>query len=598
MNEALSTEMNFSELLNSSWGKIDIRPGDLVDSEVVDLDENWVTVHAGMKSEAMIPIREFQEGGQRLELEIGDQVRVMVEALEDGHGATRLSREKARILESWQAFQVAFDQGEPVNGHITGKVKGGFIVNLGVIRAFLPGSLVDLRPIREVAHLEGKDLSFKIIKFDQKRNNIVVSRRAVLQEQGSHERKQFMETLDVGTALKGTVKNLTDYGAFVDLGNGIDGLLHITHMSWKRIRHPSEVVSVGDEVDVKVLKVEQERSRISLGMKQLGEDPWESLKKRYEVGGQYPAKVTTVMEYGCFAELEPGVEGLVHASEMNWSNRNVDPSEVVSGGEEVTVMILDIESDRRRLSLSMKQCQHNPWKQFAASHQPGDKVKGTIRSITDFGFFISLEEGVEGLVHINDLSWDEPGEKVIRNYSRGDEIEAVILAINVDRVRITLGIKQLSNDEFNKYLQKHSKGAVVSGVVKKVDARMATVELAEGVEGIIKASEVARERVDNIRHALQEGAQVQAKIIGMDRRQHTLELSIKAHQLDEERKSLEQHRKESQSSEPVTTMGELMGNGIKTQESQQDEQALTDQEQLKPEEAQEKPNDPQEQDRS
>ncbi len=468
---------------------------------------------------------------------VGDQVEVALDAVEDGWGATRLSREKAKRNQSWQRLEKAFEGSEMVSGRITGKVKGGFTVEVDQIRAFLPGSLVDVRPVRDTSYLEGKDLEFKVIKLDRKRNNVVVSRRAVVEQEYSAEREALLGQLEEGMEVKGTVKNLTDYGAFVDLG-GIDGLLHITDMAWKRVKHPSEVVAIGDEINVKVLKFDRERQRVSLGLKQLGDDPWANLARRYPEGTRLFGKVTNIADYGCFVEIEEGVEGLVHVSEMDWTNKNIHPSKVVQLGDEVEVMVLDIDEERRRISLGMKQCRPNPWEEFSENHKKGDHVKGVIKSITDFGIFIGLDGGIDGLVHLSDIAWDDTGEAAIRNYKKGQEVEAVVLAVDPERERISLGVKQLDRDPFSSYLAAHEKGSVVKGVVGEVDAKGAVVQLADGVEGYLRASELSRDRVEDARAVLKPGDAVEAKFIGVDRKNRTISLSVKAKDADEEQAAI------------------------------------------------------------
>ena len=492
---------SFADLFEESLKTIEMNAGAIVTGVIIDIDKDWVTVHAGLKSEGVIPKIQFIDDNGELDINIGDEVQVALEAVEDGFGATRLSREKARRAESWIELEAAHKADEVVTGIISGKVKGGFTVDVNGLRAFLPGSLVDVRPIRDTAHLEDKPLEFKVIKLDQKRNNVVVSRRAVMEKVNSEERDELLAKLEEGITLKGIVKNLTDYGAFVDLG-GIDGLLHITDMSWKRIKHPSEIVNVGDEIDVKVLKFDRERSRVSLGMKQMGEDPWADISGRYPEGARVKAVVTNLTDYGCFAELEDGVEGLVHVSEMDWTNKNIHPSKVVQLGDEVEVMVLDIDEERRRISLGIKQCHMNPWDEFAMNHSKGEKISGSIKSITDFGIFIGLNGGIDGLVHLSDISWHETGEEAVRNFKKGDEVETVILSIDPERERISLGMKQLSDDPFSNYVTENDKGAIVNGVVKEVDAKGAVVTLSGDIEGYLKASEISREKVEDARNAL------------------------------------------------------------------------------------------------
>ena len=551
---------NFADLFEESLATIEMAPGSIVTGTVVDIDREFVTVHAGLKSEGVIPRSQFVSEGGEFELAVGDQVKVAMEVVDDGFGETRLSREKARRAESWLMLEDAFEQGEAVKGMLNNKVKGGFTVDISNIRAFLPGSLVDIRPLRETAHLEGKTLDFKVIKLDQKRNNVVVSRRAVLEEENSVEREALLASLQEGQDVPGIVKNLTDYGAFVDLG-GVDGLLHITDMAWRRIRHPSEMVSVGDEVTVRILKFDREKNRVSLGMKQLGDDPWVDLTRRYPVGSRVPATVTNLTDYGCFAEIEEGVEGLVHVSEMDWTNKNVHPTKVVAVGDAVEVMVLDIDEERRRISLGIKQCRPNPWDEFAASHARGDRISGRIKSITDFGIFIGLEGGIDGLVHLSDISWNEPGEVVIRRHSKGEEIESVILAIDPERERISLGIKQLDQDAFSDYIAVNERNSIVKGVVTDVDQREAEVELAEDVRGILKVSEISVDRVADARSELSVGDEVEAKIISIDRKNRSLGLSIKARALDDERRAHRDYQRGDQggTSRPApTTLGALI----------------------------------------
>lgn len=556
---------SFAELFEESLKSVDMVPGSIVTGVVIDVDKDWVTVHAGLKSEGVIPASQFLDDNGKLTLNVGDEVQVALETVEDGFGETRLSREKAKRAESWKVLEAAHAAEEVVKGVINGKVKGGFTVDVSGIRAFLPGSLVDVRPVRETAHLEGKDLEFKVIKLDQKRNNVVVSRRAVLEQANSAEREELLANLQEGMAVKGIVKNLTDYGAFVDLG-GVDGLLHITDMAWKRIKHPSEIVNVGDEIDVKVLKFDRERNRVSLGLKQLGEDPWISITQRYPEGARVKATVTNLTDYGCFAELEEGVEGLVHVSEMDWTNKNIHPSKVVQLGDEVEVMILDIDEERRRISLGIKQCQENPWDAFGRQFAKGDKISGKIKSITDFGIFIGLDGGIDGLVHLSDISWNEAGEEAVRAYKKGDELETVILAIDPERERISLGIKQLETDPFTSYVTENDKGAIVTGTVKEVDAKGALIVLAEDVEATLKASEISREKVEDARNVLKEGEEVEAKIVAVDRKNRAINLSIKAKDQDEEKAAIKEHSNKSAEAAAPATLGDL----IKAQMENQD----------------------------
>ncbi len=548
---------SFAELFEESLKDIDMKPGSIVTGTIIDIDSEWITVNAGLKSEGVIERREFENESGEFTLQIGDEVKVALDAVEDGFGATKLSREKAKRAESWMVLEQAFEKDEPVMGIINGKVKGGFTVDVNTIRAFLPGSLVDVRPVREVDHLMYKELEFKLIKLDQKRNNVVVSRRAVLESVNTAERDELLANLQEGQNVKGVVKNLTDYGAFVDLG-GVDGLLHITDMSWKRIKHPSEIVNVGDEIDVKVLKFDRERNRVSLGLKQLGEDPWIEIKNRYPENTRVKAVVTNLTDYGCFAELEEGVEGLVHVSEMDWTNKNIHPSKLVQLGDEVEVMILDIDQERRRISLGLKQCQQNPWDSFAEKFKKGDRISGNIKSITDFGIFIGLEGEIDGLVHLSDISWDEPGEQAVRQYTKGDKLDTVILSIDPERERISLGIKQLSDDPFANFAGQNEKGSIVKGTVKEVDAKEAIVTLADGVEGVLKASEISRDRVEDARNAINVGEEVELLVIGVDRKNRVVSLSIKAREIAEEKDSIAEHKKQSATAAAPTTVGDLL----------------------------------------
>ena len=547
---------SFAELFEESLTTIDMQPGAIVTGVVVEVDSEWVTVHAGLKSEGVIPRSQFVNESGELEVDIGDTVKVAMDAVDDGFGETRLSREKAKRAESWQILENVFETQEVVKGAISGRVKGGFTVEIRDVRAFLPGSLVDVRPLRDTEHLEGRELEFKVIKLDQKRNNVVVSRRAVLEEENSAEREALLESLQEGQQVKGVVKNLTDYGAFVDLG-GVDGLLHITDMAWKRIKHPSEIVAVGEEIDVKVLKFDRERNRVSLGLKQLGEDPWVAITARYPENTRTMARVTNLTDYGCFAELEEGVEGLVHVSEMDWTNRNIHPSKVVQVGDEVEVMVLDIDEERRRISLGIKQCQGNPWEEFAVLHKKGDRIRGYIKSITDFGIFIGLPGNIDGLVHLSDISWNEPGEQAVRQFTKGDEIETVILSIDAERERISLGLKQLEDDPFNNYAALNDRGSIVRGTIREVDAKQATIDLAEDVEGLLKASEIARDRTEDARNVLSAGSDIEAKIISIDRKNRVIGLSIKAREMDEEAEAVRDHQGRDDDVSP-TTIGDLI----------------------------------------
>ncbi|HBX5745260.1 30S ribosomal protein S1 [Klebsiella variicola] len=528
---------SFAQLFEESLKEIETRPGSIVRGGVVAIDKDVVLVDAGLKSESAIPAEQFKNAQGELEIQVGDEVDVALDAVEDGFGETLLSREKAKRHEAWITLEKAYEDAETVTGVINGKVKGGFTVELNGIRAFLPGSLVDVRPVRDTLHLEGKELEFKVIKLDQKRNNVVVSRRAVIESENSAERDQLLENLQEGMEVKGIVKNLTDYGAFVDLG-GVDGLLHITDMAWKRVKHPSEIVNVGDEITVKVLKFDRERTRVSLGLKQLGEDPWVAIAKRYPEGTKLTGRVTNLTDYGCFVEIEEGVEGLVHVSEMDWTNKNIHPSKVVNVGDVVEVMVLDIDEERRRISLGLKQCKSNPWQQFAETHNKGDRVEGKIKSITDFGIFIGLDGGIDGLVHLSDISWNVAGEEAVREYKKGDEIAAVVLQVDAERERISLGVKQLAEDPFNNYVALNKKGAIVVGKVTAVDAKGATVELADGVEGYLRASEASRDRVEDATLVLSVGDEVEAKFTGVDRKNRVVSLSVRAKDEAEEKDAI------------------------------------------------------------
>lgn len=528
---------SFAQLFEESLKEIETRPGSIVRGVVVAIDKDVVLVDAGLKSESAVPAEQFKNAQGELEIQVGDEVDVALDAVEDGFGETLLSREKAKRHEAWITLEKAYEDAETVTGVINGKVKGGFTVELNGIRAFLPGSLVDVRPVRDTLHLEGKELEFKVIKLDQKRNNVVVSRRAVIESENSAERDQLLENLQEGMEVKGIVKNLTDYGAFVDLG-GVDGLLHITDMAWKRVKHPSEIVNVGDEITVKVLKFDRERTRVSLGLKQLGEDPWVAIAKRYPEGTKLTGRVTNLTDYGCFVEIEEGVEGLVHVSEMDWTNKNIHPSKVVNVGDVVEVMVLDIDEERRRISLGLKQCKSNPWQQFAETHNKGDRVEGKIKSITDFGIFIGLDGGIDGLVHLSDISWNVAGEEAVREYKKGDEIAAVVLQVDAERERISLGVKQLAEDPFNNYVALNKKGAIVVGKVTAVDAKGATVELADGVEGYLRASEASRDRVEDATLVLSVGDEVEAKFTGVDRKNRVVSLSVRAKDEAEEKDAI------------------------------------------------------------
>jgi len=554
---------NFAQLLEESLAVTKMRPGSIITGTVVSVGSEYVTVHAGLKSESIIPIDQFRNERGEIEVAAGDEIEVALDTVEDGFGATKLSREKAKRAKAWTRLEDAFENAETITGMISGKVKGGFTVDIDDIRAFLPGSLVDVRPVRDTTYLEGKPLEFKVIKLDRRRNNVVVSRRAVVEEESSAEREQLLESLQEGVTIKGIVKNLTDYGAFVDLG-GIDGLLHITDMAWKRVKHPTEVVNVGDELDVKVLKFDRERNRVSLGLKQMGADPWVDIARRYPESTRLFGKVTNIADYGCFVEIEEGVEGLVHVSEMDWTNKNVHPTKIVQLGDEVEVMVLDIDEERRRISLGIKQCKPNPWDEFAVNFNKGDHVSGTIKSITDFGVFVGLDGGIDGLVHLSDISWSQDGEEALRNFKKGDEIETVVLSVDAERERISLGIKQLDKDPFSNYLAQNPKGSIVTGTVLEVDAKGATIELAEGIDGYLRASELARDRVEDARTVLKVGDEVEAKFIGVDRKKRTLSLSVKAKDYDDEAEVVKEYS--SSSSGGAATIGDL----IKEQMDSQD----------------------------
>ena len=545
---------SFAELFEQTIDESKLRPGAIVTGRVVEIRDDVVIVNAGLKSEGIVPIHQFQTPDGELEVEVGDEVEVSLDAVEDGFGETRLSREKAKRARVWDKLEQASEAEDNVIGQITGKVKGGFTVSIDGIRAFLPGSLVDVRPVRDPSYLEGKDLEFKIIKLDRRRNNLVVSRRAVVEHEFAAEREDLIERLEEGAVVKGVVKNLTDYGAFLDLG-GIDGLLHITDMAWKRVRHPSEVVDVGDELEVRVLRFDRERMRVSLGLKQLGEDPWDNIDRRYPPGSRLFGRVTNITDYGCFVEIEDGVEGLVHVSEMDWTNKNVNPNKVVHIGEEVEVMVLDVDAERRRISMGMKQVRPNPWEAFAALHNKGDKVSGTIKSITDFGIFIGLEGDIDGLVHLSDISWMTPGEEAIRNYRKGEEVEAVVLAVDPERERISLGIKQLDQDPFATYMAEHPRGSIVTGKIREIDAKGAVVELADGVDGYLKANDMAKERVDDATRLFSVGDEVEAKFVALDRKTRNLTLSIRAKDDAELAEAVDQYQ---QPKAGGTKLGELL----------------------------------------
>ena len=546
---------SFAELFEQSQAEKKMRPGAILKGIVVDIRPEWVVVNAGLKSESMIPAEQFMSDTGALEVDVGDEIEVALDAVEDGFGETILSREKAKRAQAWTRLEQAYSEEETVIGMISGKVKGGFTVDIDEVRAFLPGSLVDVRPVKDTSYLEGKPLEFKVIKLDRRRNNVVVSRRAVVEAEHSAEREALLSTLEEGIVAKGVVKNLTDYGAFVDLG-GIDGLLHITDMAWKRVKHPSEIVGVGDEIEVKVLKFDRERNRVSLGMKQLGEDPWVDIARRYPEGTRLLGKVTNIADYGCFVEIEEGVEGLVHVSEMDWTNKNIHPSKVVQLGDDIEVMVLDVDEERRRISLGIKQCKANPWEEFAATHNKGDRVTGKIKSITDFGIFIGLEGNIDGLVHLSDISWSLSSEEAIRNYKKGDEIETVVLAVDAERERISLGVKQLEKDPFSAFLAEYPKGSIVQGVVKEVDAKGAVLQLNYGVEGQIRASEIARDRVEDARTVLKMGETVEAKFVGVDKKKRTIALSIKAKEDEEEAAAMQEYS--AASAAGTATIGDLM----------------------------------------
>ncbi|MCH9697647.1 MAG: 30S ribosomal protein S1 [Gammaproteobacteria bacterium] len=547
---------SFAELFEASLSKTEMRPGTIINATILDIEPDVVIVNAGLKSESMIPKWQFLSADGELEVEVGDQVDVALDLFEDGMGSTLLSRDKAKKLQAWTELQNAHEDNQTITGRITGKVRGGFTVAVGALRAFLPGSLVDVRPIRDTSFLEDKDIEFKVIKIDQKRNNIVLSRRAVVESEYSAERDAMLEKLQEGIDVKGIVKNLTDYGAFIDLG-GIDGLLHITDMAWKRVRHPSEIVQVGDEIEVRVLRFNKEKGRVSLGLRQMGEDPWVDVSRRYPSGTRVFGKVSNITDYGCFVELEEGIEGLVHVSEMDWTNKNVNPSKVVELGDEVEVVVLDIDEERRRISLGMKQCKANPWDVFSATHNKGDKISGTIKSITDFGVFIGLEGEIDGLVHLSDISWNTPGEEAIRNFNKGDEVEAVILGIDSERERISLGIKQLEQDPYQNYLGSHEKGSIVIGKIREVDAKGAVIDLEEGIEGYLRASEIQQDRVEDARNYLKVGDEVEAKFIGVDRKSKTISLSIKAKDYDEEADTMKDYAQKAALSAASPTLGDI-----------------------------------------
>ena len=554
---------SFAELFEQTQVEARMRPGTIVKGVVVSIQPDVVVVHAGLKSEGIIPTEQFYDDKGVIEVNVGDEVDVALDAVEDGFGATRLSREKAKRSRAWERLEKASEAGETVTGFISDKVKGGFTVDIESIRAFLPGSLVDVRPVRDTSYLEGKSLEFKVIKVDRRRNNVVVSRRAVVESENSVEREELLDNLKEGTITKGLVKNLTDYGAFIDLG-GIDGLLHITDMAWKRVKHPSEIVNMGDEIEVKVLKFDRERTRVSLGLKQLGEDPWVDLARRYPERTRLFGKITNLADYGCFVEIEEGVEGLVHVSEMDWTNKNVHPSRIVHLGQEVEVMVLDIDEERRRISLGMKQCAPNPWEEFAVKQQKNDRVTGVIKSITDFGIFIGLDGGIDGLVHLSDLSWTLTGEEAVRNYTKGQELETVVLAVDAERERISLGIKQLDQDPFSNYLAVHERGSIVTGTVTEVDAKNVIVSLADSVEGTIRSTELSRDRVDDARKLVKEGEKIEAMFMGVDRKKRTINLSIKAKESDEEATALHDYGTEREAG--TAKLGDILKKQLDAEE--------------------------------
>jgi len=554
---------SFAELFEESLATNDMRQGTILKGLIVDIRNDVVVVNAGLKSEGSIPIDQFYNEKSELEIQIGDEVDVALESLEDGYGETRLSREKAKRAEAWTFLERAQENEDIVTGIISGKVKGGFTVEVHNIRAFLPGSLVDVRPVRDASYLEGKELEFKVIKLDKLRNNVVVSRRAVVEKEYSEERETLLQNLEEGSITKGVIKNLTDYGAFVDLG-GIDGLLHITDMAWKRVKHPSEIVNVGDEIEVKILRFDKDKNRVSLGLKQMGEDPWQGIARRYPEGKRLFGKVTNIADYGCFIELEEGVEGLVHVSEMDWTNKNVNPAKVVHLGQEVEVVVLDIDEERRRISLGMKQCQTNPWEDFSTTHNKGDKISGVIKSITDFGIFVGLDGYIDGLIHLSDISWNTTGEDAIRNFKKGDEIEAVILAIDPERERISLGLKQMDKDPYSNFVAEYSKGSIVTGTVKEVDAKAAVIDLGDGIEGILRASELTRDRVEDARTVLKVGDEVEAKFMGVDRKNRSIMLSIKAKDNEDEAKAIEDYSR-SADSDGTATLGDILKEQMENQ---------------------------------
>lgn len=563
-----SSSENFAQLFEESLTRKEMRVGEVITAEIVRIDYNFVVVNAGLKSESYIPIEEFKNDRGEIEVKVGDFVSVAIDALEDGYGETRLSRDKARRLNAWHDLEEAMEKGTIVSGMVNGKVKGGLTAMVNGIRAFLPGSLVDIRPVKDTTPYENKEMEFKVIKLDRKRNNVVISRRAVLEETQGADRESLLANLQEGAVVHGIVKNITDYGAFVDLG-GIDGLLHITDLAWRRVKHPSEIINVGDEVTAKVLKFDQEKNRVSLGMKQLTEDPWVGLSRRYPPGTRLFGKVTNLTDYGAFVEIEQGIEGLVHVSEMDWTNKNVYPSKIVQLGDEVEVIIIEIDEERRRISLGMKQCKPNPWEEFAMSHEKGDKVTGQIKSITDFGVFIGLPGNIDGLVHLSDLSWTQPGEEAICNYKKGDEVEAVVLSIDVEKERISLGIKQLEGDPFTIYVASHDKNSIVKGTVKSLDAKGAVIALTDEVEGYLRTSEISRDKIEDIRTLLKEGDEIEAMIINIDRKNRSINLSIKAKDQQEESSALQMVATKTPASTGTTNLGALLKAKIDSKNSEE-----------------------------
>ncbi len=569
VSQATPTMESFAALFEESHTHQEMSIGEVITAEVISIDANMVIVNAGLKSESLIPIEEFKNDRGELEVKPGDFVKVAIDAFDDGYGSTKLSRDKAKRLAAWTDLDEALEKGTIVQGMVNGKVKGGLTVMINGIRAFLPGSLVDIRPVKDTTPYENKEMEFKVIKLDRKRNNVVVSRRAVMEAAQGVERQSLLESLQEGSIVKGIVKNITDYGAFVDLG-GIDGLLHITDLAWRRVKHPSEVLTVGDEVEAKVLKFDQEKNRVSLGLKQLGEDPWVGLGRRYPQGTRLFGKVTNLTDYGAFVEIEQGIEGLVHVSEMDWTNKNVHPSKVVQLGDEVEVMILEIDEERRRISLGMKQCQPNPWEDFYANSKKGDRVAGQIKSITDFGVFIGLNGGIDGLVHLSDLSWTQTGEEAVRGYKKGDEVEAVVLAIDVERERISLGIKQMSGDPFSVFVTNHDKGHIVKGIVKTLDAKGAMIQIEPDVEGYLRASEISRDKVEDIRTRLKEGDEVEAVIVNIDRKNRSINLSVKAKDTAEENAAVQKFAAESPNNAGTTNLGALLKAKLENKGSEQE----------------------------